>query len=87
MAESLAEAGHTLTLCCLQDAVALGTCLAAEPSGGVLDRLLKGGTRWVVLGEDLRARGLDPPPGASVVDAAEVVALLSADHDRVIGAL
>jgi hypothetical protein len=78
LAGSLAEAGHALTLCCLQDAV------ATPP---FLRHLLERGTRCVVLGEDLEMRGLRAPEGATVVDRAGIVALLADGHDRVIGAL
>ncbi|MBI5628910.1 MAG: DsrE family protein [Candidatus Rokubacteria bacterium] len=84
LAGSLAEAGHAITLCCLQDAVFLGVGDQARPA---LRRLLGGGAQWAVLREDLAMRGLRAPEGASVVDHAGVVALLTAGHDRVIGAL
>ncbi len=84
IAGSLAEAGHAITLCCLQDAVFLGAGDQARPA---LSRLLGGGARWAVLREDLAMRGLPAHEGASVVDHAGVVALLAGGYDRVIGCL
>jgi sulfur transfer complex TusBCD TusB component (DsrH family) len=84
LAESLAAQGHTLTLCCLQDAVFLA---AGGPVRPQLRRLLEGGARCVALGDDLNMRGLRAMKVISVVDRAAIVSLLAADHDRVIGAL
>ena len=86
VAESLVDQGHVLTLCCLQDAVLLGSDLSPHEDRASLDRLLDRGTRCVVLGEDLACRGLRRSERASAVDHAGIVALLSAEHDRVIGA-
>lgn len=87
LAESLAGQGHALTLCCVQDAVLLGSDRAPRDARVALDRLLSHGARCVVLGEDLACRGLKPGDRAATVDHAGVVALLAAEHDRVIGAL
>jgi hypothetical protein len=86
-AESLAEEGHRLTLCCLQDAVLLASRRAAGPPRESRDRLLERGARCLVLGEDLTRRGLEADPRASVLDHAGVAAALAAGHDRVVGAL
>jgi hypothetical protein len=43
--------------------------------------------RCVVLHEDLASRGLEAGPDATPIDHAGLIALLAADHDRVIGAL
>jgi len=87
LAESLTEEGRPLTVCCLQDAVLLGSDRPPLGARDTLDRLLARNARCVVLGEDLALRGLRRAPRASVVDYAGLVALLTADHDRVIGAL
>ncbi len=87
LAESFADQGHTLTLCCLQDAVLLASDRAPADARAALDRLLESGSRFVVLGEDLALRGLRARSRASAVDHAGVVALLAGGHDRVIGAL
>jgi hypothetical protein len=87
MAESLVDQGHVLTLCCLQDAALLAGDPSPREAGARLDRLLDRGTRFVVLGEDLACRGLTQRERAAAVDHAGIVALLSAPHDRVIGAL
>jgi sulfur transfer complex TusBCD TusB component (DsrH family) len=87
MAESLVGQGHVLTLCCLQDAALLAGDHSPREAGARLDRLLDRGTRCVVLGEDLACRGLTRRERAAAVDYAGIVALLSAQHDRVIGAL
>jgi hypothetical protein len=85
--ESLAVQGHTLTLCCVQDAVLLGSSRAPQPSRATLDRLLSHGARCLVLGEDLALRGLEAGPAVSMVDHTGVATALAADHDRIIGAL
>ena len=87
VAESLVDQGHILTLCCLQDAVLLGSDRAPRDARETLGRLLVRGARCGVLGEDLACRGLRPSDPASTIDHAGVVALLAAGHDRVIGAL
>ena len=87
MAESLVDQGHALTLCCLQDSVILGSDRSPRDARVSLDRLVNRGTRCVALGEDLTCRGLKPSDPASTIDHAGVVALLSAGHQRVIGAL
>ncbi|MBI4590239.1 MAG: hypothetical protein HY725_15505 [Candidatus Rokubacteria bacterium] len=87
LSESLADQGHILTLCCLQDGVLLGSDRGPRESRSSLDRLLGRGARWVVLSEDLAARGLTLSSRAFPVDHAGVVALLAGAHDRVIGAL
>ena len=83
LAESLADQGHALTLCCLQDAVCLAASERARPR---LRRLMGSGVRCVVLEDDLKMRGLRAFEETSVVDRKAVVSLL-ADHDRVVGAL
>lgn len=87
LAESLVGQGHTLTLCCLQDAVLLASDRAPSDARSVLDGLLDQGARCIVLGEDLTLRGLQAAPRTSAVNHAGLVALLAAEHDRVIGAL
>jgi hypothetical protein len=87
LARALAEQGHRLTLCCLEDAAILASGRAPEEARQALDRLLELGARCAVLGEDLTTRGLEPRPAASTVDHAGLVAMLAAGHDRVIGAL
>jgi hypothetical protein len=86
LAEALTGAGHGLTLCCLQDAVLLGSDRSPREARLSLDRLLDRGSRCVVLGADLACRGLMPHQRAASADHAEVVALLAGAHDRVIGA-
>lgn len=87
LVECLVVRGHTVTLCCVQDAVLLGSSRSPQPSRATLDRLLGRGARCLVLGEDLALRGLEPGPAVSMVDHAGVVTALAADHDRIIGAL
>lgn len=87
IAEVLADQGHALTLCCLQDAALLGSNHAPRDAQIALDRLLGQGACCVVLREDLACRGLKPGDRAATVDHAGVIALLAAGHDRVIGAL
>lgn len=87
LSRSLADQGHSLTLCCLQDAVLLASTRAPSHDRAALDRLLDGGGRCVVLGDDLTLRGLAPGPRAETVDLPGLVALLAGEHDRVIGAL
>jgi hypothetical protein len=87
LAESLADQGHSLTLCCLQDAVVLGSRCPPRAAHAALERLLDREARCLVLEADLILRGLEPGRRASALDHAGVVGLLSADHDRVIGAL
>lgn len=87
LGESLADQGHALTLCCLQDAVLLGSDRSPREARASLDRLLQRGARCLVLGEDLACRGLRPGAYAVTVDHAGVAALLAAEHDRTIGAL
>jgi len=48
---------------------------------------MRGQRGCVVLQEDLALRGLEAGPCAAPVDHAGLIALLAADHDRVIGAL
>lgn len=87
LAESLAAEGHALTLCCLQDAVLLGSDRALGAARAVLDGLLDRGARCLVLREDLLLRGLQACERAQAVDHAGLIAVLTADHDRVVGAL
>jgi hypothetical protein len=87
LVESLAVQGHAVTLCCVQDAVLLGSSRAPQASRAALDRLLGRGARCVVLGEDLASRGLEPGPAVSTMDHLGLATALAADHDRVIGAL
>lgn len=87
LAESLAGQGHRLIVCCLQDAVLLGSTRAPRDVRAALDGLLDRGARCAVLGDDLVLRGLRPRTEASTVDLAGLVATLAGDHDRVIGAL
>jgi hypothetical protein len=87
LVECLVVQGHTVTLCCVQDAALLGSSRAPQPSRATLDRLLGGGARCVVLGEDLALRGLEPGPAVSVVDHVGLATTLAAEHDRIIGAL
>ena len=87
LAESLAAEGHALTLCCLQDAVLLGSDRAPGEARATLDGLLARGARCLVLREDLLLRGLRAGERALTVDHAGLIAALTADHDRVIGAL
>lgn len=87
LAESLAGQGHALTICCLQDAVLLASSRAPGEARAAIGRLLDRGARCAVLIEDLRLRGLQEGARVSAVDHAGIVALLTAEHDRVIGAL
>ncbi len=87
LAGSLADQGHALTLCCLQDAVLVASTRASNEARAALDRLLDRGARCLVLGEDLALRGLRAGPRASALDYTGLVAALAGDHDRVIGAL
>ncbi len=87
LVESLAVQGHTLTLCCVQDAALLGSSRAPQTSRATLDRLLGAGVRCIVLGEDLALRGLEAGPAVSVVDHTGLATTLAADHHRIIGAL
>ncbi len=87
VAESLADEGHRLNLICLQDAVLLGSDRSPLEARSLLDRLLARGATLAVLGEDLACRGLGRSERASAVGHAGIVSLLSAEHDRVIGAL
>jgi sulfur relay protein TusB/DsrH len=87
LAETLAEEGHAVTLCGLQDAVILGTDHAPPAARAALARLVRRGARLSVLEEDLRARGLTRGAATSAVDHAGVVSLLATTHDRVIGTL
>jgi len=59
------------------------------PSGGraALDRLLDPDARCLVLSDDLILRGLQAAARARAIDYPAVVATLTADHDRVVGAL
>jgi sulfur transfer complex TusBCD TusB component (DsrH family) len=87
LAGSLAAQGHALTLCCLQDAVLLGSDRAPLEARMALERVLAQGGRCLVLRQDLAMRGLRPAAQAAVVDHAGIVATLAAGHDRVIGAV
>jgi len=86
LADSLADQGHALTLCCLQDAVLLASSRAPAAADVALARLLDRGARCLVLGEDLALRGLRAGPRASTLGYPGLVAALAGDHDRVIGA-
>ena len=86
LAESLAGQGHALTVCCLEDAVLLGSDRAAADARATLGRLLDRGARCVVLADDLALRGLRQDGSAVAVDHAGLVAILTADHDRALGA-
>lgn len=86
LAESLADEGHALTLCCLQDGALLASTRVPGRARPTLERLLRRGARCVVLGEDLALRGLAAGKHASTLDHAGVIAVLAADHDRVLGA-
>ncbi len=86
LAESLAAERHALTLCCLQDAVLLGSDRVPGEARAMLDDLLDRGARCLVLGEDLLLRGLQAGERALTVDHAGLIAALTADHDRVVGA-
>ncbi|MBI3029441.1 MAG: hypothetical protein HYY64_08030 [Candidatus Rokubacteria bacterium] len=77
----------TFTLCCLQDAVLLGSDCSPREARSSFDRLLVRGVRCLVLAEDLACRGVKPDNRALTMDRAGVVALLVGEHDRVIGAL
>lgn len=87
LASSLADQGHALTLCCLQDAVLLGSDRAPGEARAMLDGLLDRGARCLVLRQDLLLRGLQGGERALMVDHAGLIAALTATHDRVIGAL
>lgn len=87
LVESFADQGHALTLCCLQDAVVLGSGRSPREARSSFDRVLGRGARCIVLGEDLASRGLTPGAYAMPLDHAGVVALLAGEYDRVIGAL
>lgn len=87
VAETLVGQGHRLTLICLQDAVLLASDRSPSEGRSSLDRLLARGTRCVALGEDLACRGLKASERASALEHSGIVALLAAEHDRVIGAL
>jgi hypothetical protein len=87
LVECLVVQGHAVTLCCVQDAALLGSSRAPQTSRATLDRLLGGGARCLVLGDDLALRGLEPGPAVSVVDQVGLATTLAADHDRIIGAL
>ena len=87
LAESLAALGHALTLCCLQDGALLGSDRVPGEARAALDGLLERGARCLVLGEDLLLRGLRAGERALTVDHAGLIAALTADHDRVVGAL
>lgn len=82
LAELLWKQGQELGICLLQDAVpmACGQAGIGRPEGAAL----------YVLGEDLRLRGLreaDATPRAKVVDYVELVDLMLAKYERVIGIL
>ena len=87
VADSLRRQGHGLTLCCLQDAAVLGSTRPPRDVRPELEALMARDVRCVVLQEDLALRGLETDPGVTPVDHAGLIALLAADHDRVIGAL
>ncbi|MBI2219120.1 MAG: hypothetical protein HYU51_17685 [Candidatus Rokubacteria bacterium] len=86
LAESLAGEGQVLTLCCLQDAVLLGSTRAPREAGAALGRLRDRGARCLVLGPDLALRGLQRDLHAEAVDYPDVIAALAAGPDRVAGA-
>jgi sulfur transfer complex TusBCD TusB component (DsrH family) len=86
LVESLAREGHTLTLCCLQDAVLLAADRGLEGARETLAGLLARGARCLVLGDDLVTRGLRAGEHACTVDRAGLIAALTAGHDRVVGA-
>jgi hypothetical protein len=86
LAESLADEGHALTLCCLEDAVLLGSARAPREARTALDRLHDRGVRCLVLRPDLALRGLEAGPQAETVGYPDVIAVLGAGPDRVIGA-
>ena len=87
LADSLRSQGHGLTLCCLQDAAVLGSTRSPREIRPELEGLMARDVRCVVLQEDLALRGLEAGPRTATVDHAGLIALLAADHDRVIGAL
>jgi hypothetical protein len=87
LAGTLAEQGHALTLCCLQDAALLASSRAPGEARAALNRLQERGARCVVLREDLSLRGLEPGPRALALGHAEVVELLAGEHHRVLGCL
>jgi hypothetical protein len=86
LAESLAGEGHALTICCLEDAVLLGSARAPREARAALDRLHDRGVRCFVLGPELALRGLEAGPQAESVGYPDVIAALAACPDRVIGA-
>lgn len=86
LADSLVAQGHRLTVCCLQDAALLGSSRIPGEARVVLDRLLDRGGRCLVLLDDLALRGLEAGARAVTVDRAGLIAALTADHDRVVGA-
>ena len=87
LAGALTDQGHELTLCCLQDAVLLGSSRAPAESRAALDRLLDRGARCVVAEDDLALRGLEAGARASALGYPGLAETLAAGHDRVIGAL
>ncbi|HEV8308074.1 MAG TPA: DsrE family protein [Methylomirabilota bacterium] len=87
LAGALGSQGHGLTLCCLQEAVVLGSTRPPRDVRPELQGLMARDVRCIVLREDLTLRGLEAGPDATPVDHAGLIALLAADHDRVIGAL
>lgn len=90
LAESLSRQGHALILCCLQDAVLLGSDRAPREARASLDRLLARGARCAVLQDDLTLRGLALAPrssGLTTTSYREIVDALADGHDRVIGCL
>ncbi len=86
LAESLTAEGHDLTLCCLQDAVLLGSDRAPGGPRASLDRLLAHGACCLLFRDDLVTRGLRAREHASTVDRTGLIAALTAGHDRVVGA-
>lgn len=87
LAAALGAQGHTVTLCCLQDAVLLGSDRAPSATQAQLDGLLARGARCMALTEDLALRGLRAGPQVSAADYPGIIATLAAAHERVIGAL
>ena len=86
LAESLAAAGHRLTVCCLQDATILGSNRAPSDARATLDRLLDRVARCLIIVDDLVLRGLAVGERAMTVDRDGIVAALTAADDRVVGA-
>lgn len=86
LADSLAAQGHRLMVCCLQDGVVLGSNRVSGEARAVLDRLLDRGAQCLALLDDLALRGLEAGARAVTVDRAGLIAALTADHDRVVGA-